>query len=248
MSTKALSFLAPLGAMAAALFSSMTGFAVMGLIGAAISQGQAMVFPSTHWIGAVGLVLLGIGVTSAALSRCSRSSPARGLLIAGAVAFAIAVLLIGFSNGQLWDAFHSLARAETVDATSFNLAAGKANLPLLVGWGLVVLGAVCIFAAEMFSKPCSPSRLRSARSAMAVAAAAGATFIFLVAGLWSTFLLRGLESGFAAPQIEPAAIAAGVSGVLNATFLVAIGIAGCALASLLMAVSTHQTPREETLG
>ncbi len=242
------SFLIPLGALAAAGFLSLAGYWVMGAIASTLGQGQANVSPSTHLIGVIGMVLFGLGVTSATLSRCTRSSTARGLLIGGAVAFAIAVLLIGFGNGQLWGAFQSLARAETVDAEYFRFAAGKASLPLLGGWGLVVLGAVCVFAAEMFSKPCSPSLLPSARSALAVVAASGATFIFLVAGVWSTLLLRGLESGFAAPQIEPAAIAGGVSGVLNATFLIAIGIASCALACLSMALSTSRKPRQETLG
>jgi len=73
---------------------------------------------------------------------------------------------------------------------------------------------------------------------MAVAVAFFTLFTFLMAGMWSMISLRGLESSLSSPRIDPTSIAPGVSGVINSVYLTVIGIAGCAFASLFLAVAT----------
>jgi hypothetical protein len=250
MFPKIVSMLAPIGAALAIVYSSLTGYSILLGLGSALREDQTVVLPSGHVIGAIGLLLFGLGVTTAAFSPRTRSTLVICIFIGGMIAFGLAVLLIGFGNWQLSATFASLASAERVDSESFIREAGNARLPLLVGWCFVLGGAVSIFAADVIAERASRPRAKSMPGGIAVAVAFFALLIFLVSGVWSMISLRGLEGDLSSPQIDPASIASGVVGVINSAFLTVIGIAGCAFASLLLAVATgvpaHQCDDEQT--
>ena len=240
MFSKLVSILAPIGAALAIVYSSLTGYALMLQIGSALGADQTIELPSGHLIGVIGLLLFGIGVTVAAMSPRTRSTPVICLFMGGMVAFGLAVLFIGVGNWQLSATFESLATAERVDSESFIREIGKARLPLLVGWCSVLGGAVSISAADVIAARVSRSRAKSMPGGIAIAVAFFALFIFLMSGVWSMVSLHGLEGNLSSPQIEPASIASGVIGVVNSAFLTVMGIVGCASASFLLAIATEK--------
>lgn len=235
---KFVSALAPVGAALAVIWSSLTGYSILLGIGSALGEQQASNFPSGQLIGELGLVLFGLGVVSLALSPRTRSAPVICLFMGGMLAFGLAALLIGFGNWQLRVTFESLATTEQVDSASFIREAGKARLPLLVGWCLVLGGAVLISAADVIAERAARSRAKTMPGGIAIATASLALVSFLFSGVWSMMSLRVLEGNLGSPRMDPATIASGVVGYINSTFLTVLGIAGCACVSLLLAVAT----------
>lgn len=249
MFPKIVSILAPFGAALAIVCSSLTGYSILLEIGTALDEDQSVVLPTGYLVGAIGLLLFGLGVTALGFSSRTRSTPVICLFVGGMIAFELAAFLIGYGNWIVYAAFESLGTAERIDSESFIREAGKARGPLLVGWCFVLGGAVSIFAADVIAQRTLRSRAKSVAGGIAIALAFGALLIFLMSGVWSMTSLRGLEGDFSSPQSNPTSIASGVAGVINSAFLTVIGIVGCSFTSLLLAVATvvpeHQSDDEQ---
>jgi len=245
MSTKIVSSLAPIGAAIALVCSSLTGYQVLNEIGSMIRGNATIALPSGHVIGAIGWVLLGIGITAPTLARRKRSAMVCGLALFAMIAFGGAVILIAIGNWQLSVAFHGLATVETVDADSFLQDAGRAKLPLLVGWVFVLAGGVLVFAADVISDRPRNDRVTAMPGGVGLAIGLMATVAYLGAAVWSAISLRSLEGSLTASNIDATSVAMGVNGVIRSVFLALIVIAACACVSLFMVI-TAEAPADKT--
>lgn len=229
--------LGPIGVSLACFFSSLTCYSILCEMSSKIRSVQEVVLPSGHFIGAAGLSLFGMAVMATTLTSHSRSVISFILLMCSVVAFAVAAIAVTLGNLTLHYAFSDLFNEPVPDTAGWLLAAERAKLPILIGWGFVLLGAIVSCAAQLVAKPIPSSSEKSLLRKIAIAAAFFATVIFIVSGIWSVISLNSIKVGLATAEVTPFSLVEGVRGVMEAAMVQMIGIGFCAIATLFMALT-----------
>lgn len=228
--------LAPIGVFLTMAVSALSGYHVLNELSREIrSNNQTIELNSFYVVGELGLLLFGVAVAYSAILRRERNSLTIGLLLGAGVLLGIACLIIGFGNWILMSAFQSLASSDVIDPEEFRRQIASAKTPLLFGWGSALIGAMLIFLSSLKS-PSEPTPISfSAITGLLVALFSCVLFVLAIA--YEVLSFRNLTTDLGDPPFDPAKLASGATGILLARFLSIVGIAACAVASVLMAVS-----------
>ena len=227
--------LAPLGCLLMLLFTSLTPFRMMTLIGE-LMRPEARVSNVTFMapVGGLGAVMFGMGMMSLTLLRRKPSMIARMLLFLGAFLMVAGAVLNAFGDWLMMSGFHYLATAERIDHEGFVRIFRSAKIPILVGHVLLLAATTGIAAAATRME----AKARLARTSLTVAAISFAFLLLMV--FWGQASILPFSEILARDSVEPSALAGSINGVLRSDFLFQGSIFGFAVSTLIVAVSRRE--------
>ncbi|WP_442505106.1 hypothetical protein SH528x_003881 [Novipirellula sp. SH528] len=229
--------LLPVSATLVLLFSSLATFDVMSQISELMvpNSDPAVQLPIHSISGQIGLVLVALGMVMAMRSRIDGTLP-RITIAFAAVVFCLAALGIGVGTLQLESAFRSLATAATIDPESFEQGVVSSKIPLLFGWSCLLVASTMVFVAVAISAKSDQLAGSSLWRRPSFLVATLSLVLILLVVAWNVSSLLGLRDSLSGTQIEPSAIARGVTGMTRSVFVSLVAVLGWAISCVLMAI------------
>jgi hypothetical protein len=228
-------FLAPLGCLLMLLFTSLTPFRMMSLIGE-LMQPESRVSKVTFMapVGGLGAVMFGLGMMFLTLLRRKPSMIAGMLLVFAAFLMVVGAALNAFGDWLMMSGFRQLATAESIDPEGFVGSFRSAKIPMLVGYALLLAATTGIAAAATMME----AKARLARTSVTIAAISFAFLLLMV--FWGQASILPFSEIVARESVEPSALAGSINGVLRSDFLFQGSIVGFAVSTLVVAVSRRK--------
>ena len=228
-------FLAPLGCLLLLLFTSLTPFRMMSLIGE-LMQPESRVSNVTFMapVGGLGAVMFGLGMMFLTILRRKPSSIARILL-----GFAAFLMVAGaasnvFGDWLMMSAFRNLATAESIDPEGYVRSFRSAKIPMLFGYALLLVATTGIALAATMME----AKARLARTSVTIGAISFAFLLLMV--FWGQTSILPFSEIVTRESLEPSALAGSMSGALRSDFLLQGSIFGFAVSTMVVAVSRRK--------
>ncbi|QDV45290.1 hypothetical protein Enr13x_51660 [Stieleria neptunia] len=225
-------FLAPLGCLLMLLFTSLTPFRMMSLIGE-MMQPESRVSNVTWMapLGGLGAVMFGLGMMFLTLLRRKPRIVARTLLAFAALLMVVGAASNAFGDWLMMSAFRNLATAESIDSEGFLSSFLSAKIPMLVGYALLLVATTGIAAAATMMT----DKGRLARRSVMIGAVSFAALLIMV--YWGQASILPFSETLARKSVEPSALAGSINGILLSDFLFQGSVFGFAVSTLLVAVA-----------
>ena len=233
--------LVSLGALVAAIFSSLTAYRVMMQLAHSFEPGHVIVMPSGHSIGIMGLLVFGAGVIGVAFRMGTPVLMTRVLCLVSSALFAISSLVIGYGTWLLGLAFYTLATATSVQQQPFLEGVSKAWVPFLVGWGGFVSAAVVLSLAMLSSGPVPTGASRSPLRLLARLITVAAFVFLLLSACWGVVSLDATQRILVSNEsVEPTQLAQAVLGLIRSVYVSLIGTGAVGLMAFLLSAASGE--------